>query len=171
MTVAEVTLAFELRCRVTLKLILLLILAIWKAIARRDVLHASQVRALAAAADLYRAVAPRGDSRDRGDHGEGILARALLELTKPRITQLVLLTAAAGFYLGAHGRVDLLLLANTMIGTALVAGGTNAWNQIREREVFRSAACRAARRLANVSAASAAVIRFDVRTEIAAPSA
>lgn len=59
----------------------------------------------------------------------------MLELTKPRITQLVLLTAAAGFYLGAHGRVDLLLLANTLIGTALVAGGTNAWNQIRERDV------------------------------------
>jgi len=47
----------------------------------------------------------------------------------------VLLTAAAGFYLGAAGRVDLLLLANTLIGTALVAGGTNAWNQIRERDV------------------------------------
>jgi protoheme IX farnesyltransferase len=59
----------------------------------------------------------------------------LLELTKPRITQLVLLTAAAGFYLGAQGRVDVLLLANTLIGTALVAAGTNAWNQIRERDV------------------------------------
>jgi len=59
----------------------------------------------------------------------------LLELTKPRITQLVLLTAAAGFYLGARGHVDLLLLANTLLGTALVAGGTNAWNQIWERDV------------------------------------
>ncbi|MGH7521524.1 MAG: heme o synthase [Gemmatimonadales bacterium] len=59
----------------------------------------------------------------------------MLELTKPRITQLVLLTAAAGFYLGARERVDLLLLANTLIGTALVAAGTNAWNQIRERDV------------------------------------
>ena len=47
----------------------------------------------------------------------------------------MLLTAAAGFYLGAEDRVDLLLLANTLIGTALVAGGTNAWNQIRERDV------------------------------------
>jgi protoheme IX farnesyltransferase len=47
----------------------------------------------------------------------------------------VLLTAAAGFYLGARERVDLLLLANTLIGTALVAAGTNAWNQIRERDV------------------------------------
>jgi len=31
--------------------------------------------------------------------------------------------------------VDLLLLASTLIGTALVAAGTNAWNQIRERDV------------------------------------
>jgi len=61
--------------------------------------------------------------------------QALLELTKPRITQLVLLTAAAGFYLGARDRVDLLLLANALVGTALVAGGTNAWNQIRECDV------------------------------------
>jgi heme o synthase len=60
---------------------------------------------------------------------------SLLELTKPRITQLVVLTAAAGFYLGARGHVDLWLLANTLLGTALVAGGTNAWNQIRERDV------------------------------------
>ena len=59
----------------------------------------------------------------------------MLELTKPRITQLVLLTAAAGFYLGARDHVNLALLVNTLIGTALVAGGTNAWNQIRERDV------------------------------------
>ena len=31
--------------------------------------------------------------------------------------------------------MDLLLLAHTLIGTALVAAGTNAWNQIRERDV------------------------------------
>ena len=59
----------------------------------------------------------------------------MLELTKPRITQLVLLTAAAGFYLGSRGHVDLWLLADTLLGTALVAGGTNAWNQIWERDV------------------------------------
>ena len=60
---------------------------------------------------------------------------AFLELTKPRITQLVLLTAAAGFYLGAPGGVDLRLLAHTLVGVALVAAGTNAFNQVRERDV------------------------------------
>jgi heme o synthase len=60
---------------------------------------------------------------------------AFLELTKPRITQLVVLTAAAGFYLGARGTIDLRLLAHTLLGTALVAAGTNAFNQLRERDV------------------------------------
>jgi len=62
-------------------------------------------------------------------------AAALLELTKPRITQLVLLTAAAGFYLGSHAGVRFALLGHTLVGVALVAAGTNALNQLREREV------------------------------------
>jgi protoheme IX farnesyltransferase len=47
----------------------------------------------------------------------------------------VLLTAAAGFYAGARGAVDVWLLLQTLIGTALVAGGTNALNQLRERDI------------------------------------
>jgi protoheme IX farnesyltransferase len=47
----------------------------------------------------------------------------------------VLLTAAAGFYLGGGGGgVDLRLLLYTLLGTALVAAGTNAFNQVRERD-------------------------------------
>jgi protoheme IX farnesyltransferase len=60
---------------------------------------------------------------------------AFLELTKPRITQLVVLTAAAGFYLGSGGGVDVRLLVHTLLGVALVAAGTNAFNQLRERDV------------------------------------
>lgn len=47
----------------------------------------------------------------------------------------MLLTAAAGFYAGARGAVDIPLLLHTLIGTALVAGGTNALNQLRERDI------------------------------------
>jgi len=47
----------------------------------------------------------------------------------------VLLTAAAGFYLGSRGGVDVGLLAQTLLGVALVAAGTNAFNQVRERDV------------------------------------
>src|SRR2546422_6074322 len=45
------------------------------------------------------------------------------------------LTAAAGFYLGSRGGVDIRLLVQTLIGVALVAAGTNAFNQVRERDV------------------------------------
>src|SRR5207253_536443 len=44
-------------------------------------------------------------------------------------------TAAAGFYLGAAGRVDVRVLIETLLGVALVAAGTNAFNQLRERDV------------------------------------
>ena len=62
-------------------------------------------------------------------------AAAYLELTKPGITRMVVVTAAAGFYLGTRGRFDLSDFINTLIGTALVAAGSSALNQLREREV------------------------------------
>lgn len=60
-----------------------------------------------------------------------------LALTKPGITRHVLVTAAAGFYLGTDGGspLDLLRLAALLAGTALVSGGTNALNQWWERDV------------------------------------
>ncbi|HLB81934.1 MAG TPA: heme o synthase [Gemmatimonadales bacterium] len=79
---------------------------------------------------------PRAARRDLhpGRHVGAHLV-AFLELTKPRITQLVVLTAAAGFYLGSEAGVDVRLLVHTLIGVALVAAGTNAFNQWRERDV------------------------------------
>jgi protoheme IX farnesyltransferase len=59
----------------------------------------------------------------------------LVELSKPRITQLVVLTAAAGYYLGSRGAFRLSVFAWTLVGTALVAAGTNALNMLRERVV------------------------------------
>jgi protoheme IX farnesyltransferase len=58
-----------------------------------------------------------------------------LELTKPNIVGMILVTVAAGFYLGAAGSLDLALLAHTLLGSALVAGGSNALNQILERKI------------------------------------
>ncbi len=57
-----------------------------------------------------------------------------LELTKPGITGLVLVTTAVGFHLGAVGAFDFPLLLHALLGTALLAGGTNALNQYAERE-------------------------------------
>lgn len=57
-----------------------------------------------------------------------------LELTKPRITLLVTLTAAAGFALASERPLDLPRFFATLLGTALVAAGSSAWNQYVERE-------------------------------------
>ena len=56
-----------------------------------------------------------------------------VELTKPRITLMVLITTLVGFYMGSHDGMHLVLLFHTIIGTALVAGGASALNQYVER--------------------------------------
>ncbi len=58
-----------------------------------------------------------------------------ISLTKPRVTLMVLITMLFGFYLGAHGEVDFILLSCALVGTALVAGGTSALNQYLERDL------------------------------------
>ncbi len=58
-----------------------------------------------------------------------------LALTKPRITALVLVTTAAGYWLGSGGAVDWLRLFHALLGTSLVAAGTSAMNQVLERDV------------------------------------
>ncbi len=67
------------------------------------------------------------------------LARAriadYLALTKPNIVGLIVVTVAAGFYLGSPDEVAFALLVHTLVGSALVAGGSNALNQILERRI------------------------------------
>ncbi len=57
----------------------------------------------------------------------------LLELTKPRISLMVVLTTAAGFLLAAPRPLDWLLMCHALLGTALVASGASALNQVVER--------------------------------------
>ena len=58
---------------------------------------------------------------------------AFAELTKPRIAFMLVLTAAAGFYLGNEGNFEFGLFANSMIGIALLAFGVATLNQYIER--------------------------------------
>lgn len=57
-----------------------------------------------------------------------------VDLLKPGITTLVMVTALAGFYLGSGGFVNIALLIHTVLGTGLVAGGGGALNHWLERD-------------------------------------
>jgi heme o synthase len=67
--------------------------------------------------------------------------RDYIALTKPRITWLILMSTGVGFFFGLkrqwNGWSDFLLVANTLVGTGLIASGTAALNQWYEREADR----------------------------------
>jgi heme o synthase len=60
--------------------------------------------------------------------------RDYIELTKPRITWLILMSTGIGYYFGLRGGIDLWSLLHTVLGTGLIASGTAALNQWYERE-------------------------------------
>jgi len=68
----------------------------------------------------------------------GVLARDYAELTKARITTLIVLTAWCGYFFGAH-RMGIsswtLGLFHTLLGIALVSSGTAALNEVMEASV------------------------------------
>ena len=82
-----------------------------------------------------------GASVPAADHVHSVARshRALdfLALTKPRLNLLVLITTLAGLYLASPDGVAVALAVHTLIGTALVAGGAAALNQVWERETDR----------------------------------
>jgi protoheme IX farnesyltransferase len=57
-----------------------------------------------------------------------------IELTKPRLNLLVVVTSAVGFYLGSNGAIDAWSMVTVSIGTALVASGAAVLNQVYERD-------------------------------------
>lgn len=84
-----------------------------------------KVSVIAEATTLPQSVAP---TRLQGSLLERVTD--YLELTKPRIAVMVLVTVAAGFLFAGGTPLD---LVHTLVGTALVAGGASALNQLLER--------------------------------------
>ncbi len=62
---------------------------------------------------------------------------AYIELTKPRIAFMLVLTSAAGFYLGSYQGFNFILFINSMVGIALLAFGVATLNQYIERKTDR----------------------------------
>ena len=84
------------------------------------------------------AVARRGGARSRSRTGS--LLADYVALSKPRVSAMVLLTAAGGFYLGslASGISPFHIgLLQTLLGIALVTAGSSVLNQALERKTDR----------------------------------
>jgi heme o synthase len=64
-------------------------------------------------------------------------ANAYVALTKPDVSFLVLMTTAAGYYMGARGAVDWVHLVQTVFATLLIAAGTATLNHYIERDSDR----------------------------------
>jgi protoheme IX farnesyltransferase len=67
----------------------------------------------------------------------GSRANAYVALTKPDVSFLVLMTTAAGYYMGTRGPVNWLNMVQTVFATMLIAAGTAALNHYIERESDR----------------------------------
>lgn len=82
-----------------------------------------------------------GTATTYGAPHEGTATRSraadFLALTKPRLNSLVLMTSAAAYFLGGGHELPWMRLVHTVIGTALVAGGASALNQLWERDTDR----------------------------------
>src|SRR2546430_16542357 len=70
-----------------------------------------------------------GSTRAEAGNGGSGFIRDFVELVKARLTLLVLLTTAVGFYLGAEGPINFVALLHTVFGTAAAAGGAATLNQ------------------------------------------
>jgi protoheme IX farnesyltransferase len=81
--------------------------------------------------------APIGHLASGPDATKGHRLLDFVSLTKPRLNLLVLLTTLGGVYIAAPDGVPASLVIHTMLGTALVAGGAAALNQVWERKTDR----------------------------------
>lgn len=71
-----------------------------------------------------------------------------LALTKPRVIELLLVTTIPAMLLADRGRVDLLLILNTLVGGVLAAGGANTLNCVADADIDKVMKRTAARPLA-----------------------
>ena len=58
-----------------------------------------------------------------------------LALTKPRLNSLVVVTTGVGYLAGRTAAIDVPVLLHTLVGSALVAGGAAALNQVAEGDL------------------------------------
>src|SRR5208337_5430713 len=92
---------------------------------------------------------------------------AYIALTKPDVSFLVLMTTAAGYYMGVRGPVDWLHLLHVVFGTMLIAAGTAALNHYIERETDRTMRRTASRPLPTGLLTPNEALRFGLALSLA----
>jgi heme o synthase len=98
----------------------------------------------------------------RGERPAPVSWRDYVALTKPRIMSLLLLTGAAGMFVGAQGVPDLGLLAATIVGLGLACGGASALNHVLDRDIDRSMGRTAKRPVAGGRVSAELALEFGV---------
>jgi heme o synthase len=99
-------------------------------------IHVVFASAALAAAAVSAAQCFRGEPVSAGPSFSTAL-RDYVTLTKPRIMSLLLVTGAAGMFVGAQGVPSLSLFAATMVGLALACGGASALNHVLDADIDR----------------------------------
>ena len=94
-------------------------------------------------------------------------ASAYVTLTKPDVSFLVLMTTAAGYYMGVRGPVNWLHMIHTIFGTMLIAAGTAALNHYIERDSDRYMRRTASRPLPSGLLQPREVLLFGIALSIA----
>jgi protoheme IX farnesyltransferase len=105
-----------------------------------------------------------------------VAVRDYIELTKPRITWLILMSTGIGYFFGLRGtgnwldflkHIHLLSLLHTILGTGLLASGTAALNQWYEREADRHMRRTAHRPLPSGKMSASHAFAFGVALSVA----
>ena len=133
-------------------------LVAWANDARWSVaLHVGAAGASLAASLVALVISARGASVPMGPW------RDYVSLTKPRIMSLLLLTGAAGMFVGAGGWPDAWMFVAMMVGLALACGGSSALNHVMDADIDRLMGERtAARPVASGRVAAPRALEFGV---------
>ncbi len=107
--------------------------------------HAALAALAFAAALVTCALSFRGEAAPSGSRLSQAW-RDYVTLTKPRIMSLLLVTGAAGMFVGAQGVPDGRTFAAAMVGLALACGGASALNHMLDRDLDRLMGKRTERR-------------------------
>jgi protoheme IX farnesyltransferase len=92
---------------------------------------------------------------------------AYLALTKPRVIELLLVTAIPAMLLAHRGSVQPLLILNTLIGGMLAAGGANTLNCVADADIDKLMKRTARRPLARAAVPTAHALVFGLALSVA----